>query len=80
MHKLTLKRKNQMKPKSDKIDCLKLSIYENFAPSIIAPLSEVINGCYNEEFESLEEDDVLYITKVRLTQTEIDELPEFEGF
>jgi hypothetical protein len=69
-----------MKPKSDKIECLKLSIYENFSPSIIAPLSEVLKGCFNEEYESLEEDDVLYITKVKMTQQEIDELPEFEGF
>lgn len=65
-----------------KIDCVKISIYEDFAPSIIVPVSELLikNGSLQEEIDGLEEEDVLYITKVKMTQKEIDELPEFEGF
>lgn len=64
-----------------KIECVKISIYEDFSPSIIVPVSELLrNGSLQEEIDGLEEDDVLYITKVKMTQKEIDELPEFEGF
>lgn len=64
-----------------KIECVKISIYEDFAPSIIVPVSELIkNGSLQEEIENLDDDDVLYLTKIKMTQKEIDELPEFEGF
>jgi hypothetical protein len=65
----------------NKIECVKISIYEDFAPSIIVPISELKrDGSLQEEIENLDYDDVLYLTKVKLTQKEIDELPEFEGF
>jgi hypothetical protein len=65
----------------NKIECVKISIYEDFAPSIIVPISELTkNGSLQEEIENLEDDDVLYLSKIKLTQKEIDELPEFEGF
>lgn len=64
-----------------KIDCIKISIYEDFLPSIFCPISEIgKNGALQEEIENLDYDDVLYIMKTKMTQKEIDELPEFEGF
>ncbi len=66
---------------TNKIPCVKISIYDDFAPSIIVPISEMKkDGSLYEEIENLDDDDILYLTKVNLTQKEIDELPEFEGF
>jgi hypothetical protein len=72
------KRIKELIENMSKIDCIKMSIYSDFKPSIIFPIAESIH--IQNQLEELEENDTLFIQKVKMTQQEIDELPEFEGF